>query len=80
MAENTRLATRRSKGALRRQDPFEMLNALQDDLDRFWRVPFRIGPPGFPFGRITESVADFAPRMACTSKTTPSSSKPSSQG
>jgi HSP20 family protein len=63
MAENTRLATRRSKGALRRPDPFEMLNALQDDLDRFWRVPFRIGPPGFPFGRITGSVADFAPRM-----------------
>jgi HSP20 family protein len=63
MAENTRLATRRSDGALRRLDPFEVLNTLRDEMDRFWRDPLRIGPLAFPFGSVTTSAADFIPRV-----------------
>src|SRR2546421_16487 len=62
MAENTRLARRRSDGAVRRLDPFEVLNTLRDEMDRFWRDPLRIGPLAFPFGSDTP-VADFMPRV-----------------
>jgi HSP20 family protein len=63
MAENTRLARRRSDGALRRLDPFEMLNALRDEMDRFWRDPLRVGPLAFPFGSVTTSANEFMPRV-----------------
>jgi HSP20 family protein len=63
MAENTRLAARRSDGALRRLDPFEVLNTLRDEMDRFWRDPLRIGSLVFPFGSVTTSAADFMPRV-----------------
>ena len=63
MAENSRLARRRSDGALRRLDPFEVLNTLRDEIDRFWRDPLRIGPLAFPFGSVTTSAADFMPRV-----------------
>jgi HSP20 family protein len=63
MAENTRLVRRRSDGALRRLDPFEMLNALRDEMDRFWRDPLRVGPLAFPFGAVTTSANEFMPRV-----------------
>jgi HSP20 family protein len=63
MAENTRLVRRRSDGALRRLGPFEMLNALRDEMDRFWRDPLRVGPLAFPFGSVTTSANEFMPRV-----------------
>jgi HSP20 family protein len=63
MADKTRLAVRRSDGALRRRDAFEMFYALQDEMDRFWREPFRIGALSFPFRQVTRSTARFIPRL-----------------
>jgi HSP20 family protein len=63
MAEKTRIAIRRRDGALRRLDPFEVLSALQDEMDRYWRDPFRLASLAFPFGRLTRSAADFTPRI-----------------
>jgi HSP20 family protein len=63
MADKTRLAVGRSDGALRRRDAFEMFYALQDEMDRFWREPFRIGALSFPFRQVTRSTARFIPRL-----------------
>ena len=63
MADNTRLPVKQDKGELRRRDAFEIFNAMQAEMDRFWRDPFRFGTLAFPFGRVTRSIADFVPRM-----------------
>ena len=63
MAENARVAIRPGGGALRRRDPFEVLSALRDEMERFWRKPFRIGPLALPFGAVTTSAAAITPRM-----------------
>jgi hypothetical protein len=72
MAENTRLARRRSDGALRRLDPFEVLNTLRDEMDRLWRDPLRIGALAFPFGSATAPGLTSCRGSTCTSRTTPS--------
>jgi HSP20 family protein len=63
MAENMGLARRPSNGVLRRLDPFDVLNALRDEMDRLWRDPFRIGPLALPFGAVTTSATDITPRV-----------------
>jgi hypothetical protein len=42
MAEKTPLAVRQTNSVLRRLDPFEMLNALQREMDGFWRARLRL--------------------------------------
>jgi len=39
MAENSTVVVAKTDGALPRVDPIEMFNAIQDDLERFWRDP-----------------------------------------
>src|ERR1700716_3736940 len=63
MAENSTVPVAKTDGALRRVDPIEMFNAIQDDLERFWRDPFRVGALAFPFRRTPKSIASFMPRM-----------------
>ena len=63
MAENANLAVPKSDGAERRVDPIEVFGAIQDDLERFWRDPFRVGALAFPFRRTLKSSASFLPRM-----------------
>src|SRR5207245_5564519 len=63
MAENSAVPVAKTDGALRRVDPIEMFNAIQDDLERFWRDPFRVGALAFPFRRTPKSIASFMPRM-----------------
>jgi HSP20 family protein len=61
MAENAKLAVSKKDGAQRRTDPLWMINALQDEMERFWRDPFGTGV--FPFARRGRTNANFIPRM-----------------
>ena len=63
MAEMAHLPMRRNNGAIRRLDPLEMFTAVQDEMERVWREPFRVGALAFPFRRSATSGADFMPRM-----------------
>jgi HSP20 family protein len=48
-----------------RRDPFEIFDALEDEMSRLWRSPWRIGPwtLGRPRGRQSPAAAPWAPRI-----------------
>ena len=48
MAERTKLPMKAEDTGLRRWDPFRMFEALQEEMDRFWRRPGPIWPTAFP--------------------------------
>ena len=63
MAERTTMPMKRDDTTLRRWDPFEVFETLQDDMDRFWRRPGFWGGP-FPqvFRRGAGRAMTWAPR------------------
>ncbi len=65
MVEQTITPVKKTNGALRRWDPFDMLETLQQEMERFWHRPFSFatGPlPAF-FQPPIKGGTMFAPRM-----------------
>jgi HSP20 family protein len=65
MAEQTTLPMKKDdKPALRRWDPIEMFDALQEEMDRFWHRPQPFWSGALPtlFGRTSGSGVAWAPR------------------
>src|SRR5881296_2703353 len=65
MVEQTIAPVKKTNGTLRRWEPFDVIETLQEDLERFWHRPFSfaMGPlPAF-FQRPSTVGTTYAPRM-----------------
>jgi HSP20 family protein len=51
------------QAALARRDPFELLDALEEEMARFWRSPWRLGPWMFGRPRHPAAPAPWTPRL-----------------
>lgn len=65
MAEPSTVPAKRDEGQIRRRDPFEMLEALQDELARVWSQGLPFGALPFPrrIGQLLQAPAMWAPRI-----------------
>jgi HSP20 family protein len=65
MAEQTTAPVKKTNGTLRRWEPFDMFEALQADLERFWHPPFSFmkGPLPTFFQPPSTAGMTFTPRM-----------------
>lgn len=61
MTEQTTLPAKKANGTVTKWDPFEMFDAFQEEMDRFWRRPWAALPTMFsrPAGQPTV----WAPRL-----------------
>lgn len=62
MADKTRLPVKTEARRLSRWDPFEMLDAMQEEMARFWSQAWP-WPLGRSFRRAAAEMAPWAPRM-----------------
>jgi HSP20 family protein len=64
MAETT-LPVKSGNGQLRRRDPFEMLEAFQDEMARLWSQAWPFGGMPFPrrTGQLVQGTAMWTPRV-----------------
>jgi HSP20 family protein len=60
MAEKTEIAVKPRETALSRRDPFEMLDALHEELSRLWG---RGWPLTWPTRRLAPGTSEWAPRV-----------------
>jgi len=65
MVEQTITPVKKTNGTLRRWEPFDMFETLQQELERFWHRPFSLttGPLPALFQRPTTVGTSYAPRM-----------------
>ena len=56
---------RQGTTAMARWGPFELFDALEEEMARFWRSPWRMGPfaPGRPLRRAIQPAAPWIPRI-----------------
>ena len=64
MVEQTITPVKKTNGTLRRWEPFDMFETLQQELERFWHRPFSLatGPLPALFQRPTTVGTSYAPR------------------
>jgi HSP20 family protein len=65
MREKASVPVRTEETRVRRFDPFETFDALQDEMTRFWSQLWPVGPFAMrrPFGRTLPAPTTWAPRL-----------------
>ena len=65
MVEQTIAPVKKTNGTVRRWEPFDVFDALQGDLERFWHRPFSlpVGPLPASFQRTSAVPMTYVPRM-----------------